>query len=379
MNAFEIDSDIPAGNIVVDRVEGDDVHLHQDLRDTRGFWFYWCFRVRGAQGRRLAFHFTNGSPVGARGAAVSRDAGVSWKWQGADAATDKSFVFAFGPEDRDVRFSLGMPYTQANWERFLASIGHHPLVRPMTLCKSRKGRVVEMAHIGQPNGKVAVRAAIACRHHCCEMMASYVLEGLLEATLFDPACRWMRENAGLMVFPFVDKDGVEDGDQGKNRAPRDHGRDYDDPQIHPETTAIRAFLPMWGAGLLRATLDLHCPGHRGNGHEHVYQVGAAQPAVWAEQQRFGAMIAACRRGPLPYDPAKDLPFGVSWNTTANGKDGVGFTRWAREIPGVRLSTGIETPYANAAGVEVNAESARAFGRDLAEALSQYLRETAVPS
>ena len=149
MNAFEIDSAIPAGNIVVDRIEGDDVHLHQDLRDTQGFWFYWCFRVRGAQGRRLTFHFTNGSPVGVRGAAVSLDAGVTWKWQGADAATDKSFVFVFGPEDRDVRFSMGMPYTQANWGRFLVSVGPHPLLRPMTLCRSRKGRVVEMGTVRQ--------------------------------------------------------------------------------------------------------------------------------------------------------------------------------------------------------------------------------------
>ena len=379
MNAFEIDSAIPAGNIVVDRIEGDDVHLHQDLRDTQGFWFYWCFRVRGAQGRRLTFHFTNGSPVGVRGAAVSLDAGVTWKWQGADAATDKSFVFVFGPEDRDVRFSMGMPYTQANWERFLVSVGPHPLLRPMTLCRSRKGRVVEMAYLGKPSGKVAVRAAVACRHHCCEMMANDVLEGLIEATLFDPACHWMRENAGLMVFPFVDKDGVEDGDQGKNRTPRDHGRDYNDPQIHPETAAIRALLPMWGGGLLRAAIDLHCPYIRGEWNEHIYQVGAESPAAWSEQRRFGAMLAACRRGPLPYDPAKDLASGQAWNTGANYQGGVGFRRWAGGIPGIRLATGFEIPYANAAGVEVNAETARAFGRDLAEALGQHLKESVDPT
>ena len=379
MNPIEIDCAFPAGNIVLERIEGDDVFLHQDLRDTRGFWFYWCFRVRGAEGRRLAFHFTNGKPMGARGPGVSLDGGATWRWLGADSATGNAFTYAFGPEERDVRFSLGMPYTQANWERFLAEIGPHPLVRPMTLCRSRKGRAVEMAHIGQPNGQVAVRAAIACRHHCCEMMASYELEGLVEATLFNPACRWMRDHAGLMVFPFVDKDGVEDGDQGKNRAPRDHGRDYNDPQIHPETTAIRALLPMWGAGLLRAAIDLHCPGHRGDWAEHIYQVGSPTPAAWAEQQRFGARVAACRRGPLPYDPAKDLPFGVSWNILSNGTDGIGFRRWAEGIPGVRLATVFEFPYANAAGVDVTADSARAFGRDLAEALSGYLQETTVSS
>ena len=63
----------------------------------------------------------------------------------------------------------------------------------------------------------------SCRHHCCESVAEYVLEGCLKE---------IEENADLCkkftfyVLPFVDLDGVEDGDQGKNRAPHDHNRDY---------------------------------------------------------------------------------------------------------------------------------------------------------
>jgi len=91
------------------------------------------------------------------------------------------------------------------------------------------------------------------------------------------------------------------------------------------------------------------------------------------------MLAACRRGPLPYDPAKDLASGQAWNTGANYQGGVGFRRWAGGIPGIRLATGFEIPYANAAGVEVNAETARAFGRDLAEALGQHLKESVDPT
>lgn len=375
MNPFEIDAAFPGGNIVLDRIEGDDVYVHQDLRDTQGDWFYWCFRVRGAQGRRLAFHFTKGAPVGVRGPGVSLDGGLSWRWQGGDSATDRSFVYDFGSEDREVRFSFGMPYTQANWERFQTVIGSHPMVRPLTLCRSRKGRAVEMVYLGAPGGRVAARAAITCRHHCCEMMASYAVEGLVEAMLFDPACRWMRDHVGLMVIPFVDKDGVEEGDQGKNRAPRDHNRDYDDPQVHPETAAIRALLPVWGGGRLRAALDLHCPWIRGEGNEVVYQVGAGDAEVWAGQRRFGARLAACARGPLPYDPASDIPFGQSWNTGANYASGMGFRRWSESIPGIRLATSLEIPYANASGVEVTAETARRLGRDLAEALSGFLQET----
>ena len=41
------------------------------------------------------------------------------------------------------------------------------------------------------------------------------------------------------LVPFVDKDGVEEGDQGKNRAPRDHNRDYAGASMYPETGALR--------------------------------------------------------------------------------------------------------------------------------------------
>ena len=55
--AFTVDADIPAGNIIVNSVEGDVVKIRQDFRDTPGHWFYWAFRVRGAAGRTLTFDF----------------------------------------------------------------------------------------------------------------------------------------------------------------------------------------------------------------------------------------------------------------------------------------------------------------------------------
>jgi len=77
---INIDADCPSGNIVVEKIDGDDVYVHQDLRDTKGWWFYWCFRVRGAVGRTLTFHFTNKDVFGARGPAVSLDGGKTWAW-----------------------------------------------------------------------------------------------------------------------------------------------------------------------------------------------------------------------------------------------------------------------------------------------------------
>ena len=57
----EISADHPGGNIIVDKIEGNDVFVHQDLRDTDGWWFYWCFLVSGRG--VITFHFTNGCVV----------------------------------------------------------------------------------------------------------------------------------------------------------------------------------------------------------------------------------------------------------------------------------------------------------------------------
>ena len=38
-DGISIDAGFPAGNIVVQRIEGDDAFVRQDLRDTSGWWF----------------------------------------------------------------------------------------------------------------------------------------------------------------------------------------------------------------------------------------------------------------------------------------------------------------------------------------------------
>ena len=78
---------------------------------------------------------------------------------------------------------------------------------------------------------------LTSRHHACESTGSYVLEGVLDGLLQHPM-----ENLQVICVPFVDYDGVVDGDQGKYRLPRDHECDYgrDVPPIYPETAAIRA-------------------------------------------------------------------------------------------------------------------------------------------
>src|SRR6185503_18221358 len=202
--AIKIDADYPGGNIVVDKIEGDTVTLHQDLRDTAGHWFYWNFRVRGAQGRTLKFQFTSGDVVGVQGPAVSLDAGETWSWPAKESSTARSFQYAFSADAKDARFCLSIPYFEKDLKKFLARHASNPNLKVETLCETKKGRKVERLRIGHGD----LRILLTARHHACEMIASYVLEGLLEEALADP---WYQEKVEIAALPFMDKDGVEDG------------------------------------------------------------------------------------------------------------------------------------------------------------------------
>jgi hypothetical protein len=368
-----IDSAFPGGNIVVEGVDEAEVRLHQDLRDTANDWFYWCFRVRGAAGKNVRFVLTKSPAIGVRGPAMSEDGGMTWAWLGRDVVNDNTFLCTLPEDSPEVRLSFAMPYQQSHWREFMAEVETHPAVIQDRLCVTEKGRDVECLTLRCRNEPPKHQVAVTCRHHCCEMMANYVLEGLIRCFLADAEAGWLRDNVEFLVVPFVDKDGVEDGDQGKWRTPRDHGRDYEGDSIYASTRAIRERIPRWSNGRLRVGLDIHCPHISGQHNEVIYLVGSADERVAVEQKRFSDSLESVSAGPLSFSAGDFLPFGQSWNTGTTYTGGKGFSRWVAGLPEVALGTAIEVPYATAAGVEVNQTSARRFGIDLGKGLTKYLR------
>ncbi len=378
-NRVTVDANYPGGNIVVERMEGDTIFLRPDLRETQGWWFYWNFRVAGAQGRTLTFRFSGENPIGVRGPAVSTDSGRTWSWLGTDAVKASSFAYAFPRDAADVRFCFTIPYVEANLKEFLASFANHASLRVDELCQTQAGRSVERIHAGQLDGDPRFRVLLAARHHACESTASFVLEGVLDIVLSDSDDgQWFRRNVEVMAIPFVDKDGVEAGDQGKNRNGRDHNRDYIGPSVYSSVAALRTFVPNWSNGKLCAAFDLHCPHIRGEYNEVIYIPGHSDERMWQEQRQFGRLLEEVQRGPLVYRVSDNLPFGKAWNKSDSFSAGRSFSRWAADIEGLRLSATFEIPYANAGGQPVTAESARTFGRSLARAIRVYLERLDEP-
>jgi hypothetical protein len=370
-----IDCDFPGGNIVVERVEGDDVYVHQDLRDTAGWWFYWCFRLRGAAGRTLRFHFTNKNVFAARGPCVSPDGGKTWTWLGNGATEGTAFTYTFPDRAREVRFCLAIPYQEADLDAFLEQHAGSPHLKAEPHATTKRGRTNRRLRLGKLDGEPKHRALFTCRHHSCEMMASWALEGLMETVLSDTADgRWYRENVEVLAIPMVDLDGVEDGDQGKNRKPHDHNRDYLGDSIYPTVAATRKFVPEWSGGRLRFGMDMHCPYIRGGGdgpssNERLFLVGHPSEEMWKRQQAFGRILQEVQSGPLVYNPKHNIPWGQAWN---NMKEARSSSRWMADLPGIQVGVTIEIPYADVAGTPVTADSARDLGRDLARAIRRYV-------
>ena len=381
----QINADFPGGNVRVLNREGSTFTLAPDLRDTTGWWFHFNFRLRAPTGQPVTINFVDRNPIGVRGPAMSVDGGRTWKWLGKEAVrrtatadhTNWSFQAVVPQGAAEARFAFAPAYLESHLRDWLDAHKANPELQLSELCRSRKGRSVELIRAGcLDKAKARGVVLLTSRHHACESMATYALEGLLTAVLADDDLgrRW-RERWEIIALPFADKDGVEEGDQGKNRAPHDHNRDYNGVPLYPE---IAAWMKLGESLKSRVvfSLDMHCPYISGKWNDRVYFVGSPQPAVAEMERAFVQVLERICRGPIPFRAEECyLPAGVAWNTPGNESAGRSNGRWARDtFPEARFAGSMEIAYAEAMGAEVNAESARALGRDLARAIIEYLGE-----
>lgn len=366
---IRIVSDFPGGNIVVDEIQGDTIRVHQDGRDTPRFWFHWYFEVQGAQGRTLTFAFTKGNVFGSRGPAVSLDGGQSWDWLGQKSVRGDTFQYSYGLDSKKVRFAFAIPYTEKDLNALLDRYAHNPALRKDELTRSRSNRSVELLRAGRIDGRASYRVLLVSRHHACESIASFVLEGVLEAVLADsPAGHWFREQVEFIAVPFMDKDGVEAGDQGKLRYPHDHWLDYEGTSRYSETSALRALFDK-PAQAIDIALDLHCPYIR---DDKLYFAHGSDPAIVDPTLRFCRLFEQHQSGPLVYRTSSDSLFGTGWNVAATYEGRRSFWQWAQTLPKVKVVSTFEVPYASVGDVSIDPVSARLTGRDLAAAIYYVL-------
>ena len=373
--SLKIETAFPGGNVFIESISGFEVTLTRDMRNTEGDWFYWAFRALFDEIGMYRFTFTQPNSLTSGGAAVSYDNGMTWEWLGFECVSGERNIFTYfydGTKGSSVIFCVGKQYLPQHLDLFLLRHADCSYLSTSVLTRTRKNREVLRLHIeDKESGGEKKHVYLSSRNHCCEMMATYALEGFLETALGnDELGKLIRSRYIIDSVPFVDTDGVIDGDQGKNRRPHDHNRDYGDHPIYPEVAAIQNLLleirPFFA-------LDLHCPWlyNASTNDESIY-FPMPDDEHYAKQTAIFSGILERRSSPeIPHFTRDDVPFGTMWNTGKNYSQGMSCARWIRCTCAPKFSNSIEIAYAKIGDALLSVDQVRKFGRTLAESLVEF--------
>lgn len=365
-----ISCDYPGGNVKVIKLAPGRAEIAPDLRDTPRKWFYWNFSAKAETPGAVKFLFpVNEKQMSAQGPAVSTDGGKTWRWLGKQNSAflaqepegkRDSFTWDFKEKGEQVRFAQGIPYQKSALDTFLEKYKDSPNLKVSALTKTRKGKDVPLLVTG--NQESTKRILLTARHHACEAIANYVMEGFLEEALSDSAPgKAFREKFALYAVPFVDLDGVEAGDQGKGRAPHDHNRDYGlSANLYPE---IKAITDLNQAKKFSIGIDLHAPSVRSDIHEAFYFDGFRSPENNANTVEFGKWIYE----ESPTTVGRTLNLLKAKNRKATASEGTSFAHHFPSSADMIYAVTIEIPYATG-NPDYDAASAKEYGKGLLRAM-----------
>ncbi|MBQ5590243.1 MAG: hypothetical protein IIU65_01025, partial [Clostridia bacterium] len=367
LGEISVTDEMVGGNIIVQNIEENAdgsylVTVKNDLRTTTEDWFYWAFKVEGAQGKKVKFKFSQGNRVGPYGAAVSKDL-ETWDWT--NTRDGDGFTYTFGENDTTVYFAHNMLYHPERFYDVADELG----LTVQTLCTSEGGNAVPYVKFG--NGDKGI--VLTSRHHACESSGSYVLEGVLKELATSD---YIKENYTVMAVPFMDIDGVLAGDQGKNRAPYDHNRDYlgefgeTDKSMYASVRAVRKYVEDPANNVVQA-YDSHSPWHTGGDNDSIFVYKKFAPGT-ERADNLETLLTAFKNNIdsscLPYTGAHDQEYGVAGNTGTNGDVGRGFSTYMTKIPTIQCGTTFETAFFKSNGVKFSQTNAVNAGKALGRAI-----------
>ena len=356
MADFSLTQDYPGGNLVFHKKEKNTVYISPDLSDrTYGNWFYWNFKATSESDRTVTFKISGCEQViGSSGVVYSLDDGKTWNYL-TESAQKTEFTYDM-KANQTVQFAVTIPYQYSDLLSYLDTLSGDR-VNVSALCKSEENRDVPLVTIGNTNAPQAV--ILTSRHHCCESTPSYHLEGIMDY-LSQDAPDSLFEEYCFYIVPMMDVDGVENGDQGKERAPHDHNRDYQKDRY----ASVRALKALAADLDVEFFLDLHCPMLQAS-KPYLYYSTEDKDVVLA----FGEVLAdatanSAYSNPIIYDGSRDYDSGAHF---ADCSRGYFFLK-----VGAPFSTTLEFPYSGVVGDEYTVERIYNFGIDVAKAIETYI-------
>lgn len=306
--------------------------------------------VSRVQKTKLLLSNFNKKRLGYFGPAVSYDL-ENWHWL--DSIDGDSFTYKFGEKENKVYFAHNMLYHP---KRFFDFANKHNL-KIEELCKGYKGSSIPCVKFGEGNTSII----LAARNHACESTGNYVLEGVLEELITNPI-----PDAKVFCVPFVDFEGIIRGDQGKNRVPHDHNRDYsyEEESIYPECNAIKEYAKVSGCNY---GFDFHSPGHKGGVNDTVFIVQNCIEKL-DKLNKFGEIFEeSITDNSFKYEHKNDYPPNTGWN-----KGGAQFSNYMSNRAENEVAFTLETAYFGTPDNKISIDKLLELGHCFAKALGKYI-------
>lgn len=360
MENFAMDKNFSGGNILLDGKKQDVVYIRPDLSDTSTDWFYWNFKATSDVDRTVTFKLINTGNkslnlISASGAAYSTDE-ENWSFI-SESAYKSEFTYTF-KAGQTVHFACTIPYVLSDLESYIEKVkANYKNVKVSALCTSEQGREVPLFTIGnEESGKAIV---FTSRHHCCEASPSFLLEGLVDYISEEMPAEIL-DNYCFYIVPMMDVDGVENGDQGKQRIPHDHNRDYEEKIYN----SVRALTDFAADKNVVAFMDYHCPGLADSVPYLYYDSTSDKDEVMLFASYLkAAQTEAGEKNTILYDGSRDYD-DKHFKACSKG--------YFYLEKGAKLSTTFEFPYTGKVGNEYTPDKVRAYGKIVGKAYENYI-------
>ena len=352
-NEIRIDTNFPGGAVegVMFGEDGAISFSAPKNGSPRSLWYY--FRITGGRGKKLCFYQKELEDVlglfEARTYAFTAPVvkfGEEGQWQRIPVKDIKfesdpiEYTFSFVQKEDIAYVAFSYPYTFKDLVRYIGINRKKEYIALDYIGETAEGRKYPCLKVGPVGNNIEGMVIITARHHAGEVSGSYVLEGIINAYIslleeLGPE----KVGASLLIFPFVDLDGVETGRYGKDRPPVDFNRDW---TVYPQHSEIRWIQNHTEKEAAKNTpilyIDLHAPQPGGTTYIVPARASSSKPdhyyMVWDFYGKFEKAIegtSTCR--------VQDLdPYAINWGQEMYQHNSVQYHAKYFSIPSFTLET-----------------------------------------
>lgn len=186
----------------------------------------------------------------------------------------------------------GPPFTPRDTDALLAEAEKLlPAAKSFELARTRADRPVRGLRVSEATAPKPPGIWVQARQHAWESGSCWVARGFTEWLVSDDAdATWLRAHAEIFIVPIMDVDNAATGNGGKEAAPRDHNRDWDDNPVYPEVAAAqKRLLALVKEDRLSVFLDLHNPAAGDPTFFYVLENQLLKEPMIAARDRFIAL------------------------------------------------------------------------------------------